>query len=114
MAFHQSTVDVEEMVNKVMVKPVKAIRKVEIKVEVKKEDKVMEEVEVVPEVLVSMESMLPMLHALSVMKNGINLAIIDVLTFKEKDRLYLGVVEDELLDGDMDVKVWEEVVELLL
>jgi hypothetical protein len=46
MAFHQSMADVEEVVNKVVVMPVETIRKVEIKVEVEKEDKAMEEVEV--------------------------------------------------------------------
>ncbi len=44
------------------------------------------------------------------MKSGINLAIMDVLMFKEKERFYLDVIEEELPDWDMDVKVEEEVV----
>jgi hypothetical protein len=57
-----------------------------------------------------MELMLPTLHPLSVMKSGINLAIMDVLMFKEKERFYLDVIEEEPPDWDMDVKVEEEVV----
>jgi hypothetical protein len=58
--------------------------------------------------------MSPMFHDLSVMKSGISSAIMDVLTlFKEKERFYLDVVEEELPDRDVDIKVEEEVVKAL-
>jgi hypothetical protein len=44
--------DMEEMVNKVAVRLFEVIRKMEIRVEVEKEDKVMEEVEAAPVLLV--------------------------------------------------------------
>jgi hypothetical protein len=49
------------------------------------------------------------------MKSGINSAIMDILTFKEKYRFYLDMVEEEELpDRDADIKVEEVVVKALV